>query len=122
MRLSHDLPCRLARLLLAITLALIWAGADRVHAQAPAASAASGPTTARQTPEQRAAAAQQLRNSLRAIEQADRDLPGDSFDVAAVVKSVGYDPAKLIEGVRDQTEWGPNRGSQRGEVGGLMDP
>src|SRR5688572_12873355 len=121
MRLSQDTPCRFARLLFTVIMAYAWAGgAHNAAAQAPDAAGGPAPAATR-TPEERAAAAQQLRNSLRAIEEADRDLPRDSFEVAAVVKSVGSDPAKLFEWVRDQTVWVPYRGSLRGDVGVLMD-
>ena len=119
MRLSHDLPCRFARLVFTFTVAYAWAGgADLTRGQVPAPATAQPPA---RTAEQRAAAAQQLRNSLRAIEAADRDMPRDTFEVAAVVKAVGNDPGKLFEWVRDNTTWVPYRGSLRGDVGVLMD-
>jgi hypothetical protein len=121
MCLSHDFPCRLVRLLFAITMGLIWAGgADPVRAQQAGATAAA-PADVTQTAEARAAAAEQFDRSVNAIADAARQAPRDRFDVQWVVNHVGADPVKLFEWVRDQTAWVPYRGVLRGEAGVLMD-
>ena len=58
---------------------------------------------------------------IRAIEAAERNLPRDTFDPAAVVRQVGREPEKLFEWVRDNTHWVPYAGCLRGPVGVLMD-
>jgi hypothetical protein len=54
-------------------------------------------------------------------ETADRSLARDSFDVAAVAKSIGPDSRRILEWVRDNTYLVPYRGVLRGPTGVLMD-
>ena len=56
-----------------------------------------------------------------AADEAVAALPHDTFDVAAVVRTVGADPVRLFEWVRDRTYWVPYHGTLRGPFGVLMD-
>ncbi len=49
------------------------------------------------------------------------DLPWAEFDPAALVESLGNDPQKLFEWVRDRTWWAPYRGLLRGAKGVMLD-
>jgi hypothetical protein len=62
-----------------------------------------------------------LTGSLRALEEADRDLSRDRWDAAYVASSVGSDPDRLFAWVRTHTIWVPYRGVLRGATGVLMD-
>ena len=66
-------------------------------------------------------AAQQLEQLFPALEAAAKEIPRDTFDMAAVVQKVGRDPVKLFEWVRDETYLVPYRGLLRGHTGVLMD-
>src|SRR5208282_5356496 len=55
------------------------------------------------------------------LEQAERRMPRDTFDMQAVIDKVGKDPQKLFEWVRDNTYFVPYRGLLRGDKGVLMD-
>ena len=55
------------------------------------------------------------------LEQAERQIPRDTFDLQAVIDKVGKDPQKLFEWVRDNTYFVPYRGLLRGDKGVLMD-
>lgn len=110
MHLSCDPICRLCRVVFCLTMALAWAGA-------PQASAA-------QNAAQRPAAdvrLTQVRNSLRALEDAVKELPRDSFEVGAVLQETGNDPDAMFQWVRDRTCWVPYHGLMREDVGALMD-
>ncbi len=65
--------------------------------------------------------AQQLDRLFPALEAAAKEIPRDTFDMAAVVQNVGHDPVKLFEWVRDETYLVPYRGLLRGPTGVLMD-
>jgi hypothetical protein len=97
-----------------LTMALAWAGAPQRWAAAQQVPAGR----ARPSPEVRLA---QVRNSLRAMEDGLRQLPRDTFDIQAVLKETGNDPAKIFQWVRDGTRWAPYRGLLREDVGVLMD-
>ena len=117
MGLSQDIPSRIFRLLFTVALVLAWCQGPSLRAQAPDAGA---------TPRDLAAAdvkalADGVERLFKAVEKADQALPRDSFDVAAVVASVGKEPQKLFEWVRDQTRWVPYRGALRGASGVLQD-
>jgi hypothetical protein len=62
-----------------------------------------------------------LNNSMRALEDGDREMPRDTWDPAYVVGMVGRDPLQLFRWVRDNTYWIPYHGVLRGPVGVLMD-
>ena len=113
MRLSSDLPSKTCRVLFAVLLVLVWVKLPAEAAQAadeqPAGAA------------DRKKAADTLERLFKALEAADRDGPRETFDAAAIVKTVGRDPAKLFEWVRDNTHWVPYRGALRGPAGVLMD-
>lgn len=55
------------------------------------------------------------------LQAAANDIPRDTFDPLAIVKSVGKDRSALLAWVRDQTYWVPYRGALRGPTGVLMD-
>ncbi|MBK5298401.1 MAG: hypothetical protein JJE40_14705 [Vicinamibacteria bacterium] len=62
-----------------------------------------------------------LTNSLRAIEDGERDMPRDRWDPAWVAARLGSDPARLFAWVQGNTFWIPYRGLLRGPIGVLMD-
>jgi hypothetical protein len=62
-----------------------------------------------------------LENSLRAIEDGERESARDRWDPAYVVDRIGRDPERLFAWVRTNTFWVPYRGLLRGPVGVLMD-
>jgi hypothetical protein len=62
-----------------------------------------------------------LENSLRAIEDGDREAPRDRWDPAYIVEQLGDRPEDLFAWVRDNTYWIPYRGVLRGPAGVLMD-
>lgn len=62
-----------------------------------------------------------LHNSLRAIEDGDRESPRDRWDPDYVVATVGRHPQQLADWVRAYTYWIPYRGELRGATGVLMD-
>src|SRR5437764_12381128 len=109
MRLAHDGPSRFARLIFTVCMAAAWSGA--LHF----ASAENAP------PVRRALALEEFNRGMRAIQDAERDAPRDTFDLSAIVTARGRDAARLFQWVRDQTVWVPYRGCLRGEVGVLMD-
>lgn len=64
---------------------------------------------------------EQVNIARQALESIDNEISGDTFDAGAVVRSVGRDPVRLFEWVRDNTYWVPYHGALRGPVGVLMD-
>ena len=68
-----------------------------------------------------AALSDALENSLRAVEDGERESPRDRWDPAYVVEQVGKDPQQLFDWVASNTFWIPYRGLLRGPVGVLMD-
>jgi hypothetical protein len=69
-------------------------------------------------PEERLAA---LQNSLRALEERERESPRDRWEPEYVVSVVGREPQRLLEWVRHNTVWVPYRGLLRGATGVLLD-
>jgi hypothetical protein len=113
------MPRARRRIALEVLLAIVggagvWLVASR--AQAPA-KVGMAPTSAR-APDERAAL---LENSLRALADAERDMPRDRWDPAWVVRQVGRHPDSLRRWVAERTAWVPYRGALRGGVGVLMD-
>src|SRR5687768_2154209 len=124
MRLSHDVPTRLCRVLFTVLMAVAWTRAPAAAAEPAAASSPGhdhGQPAEPLTPEQRKKAAATLDRALRLVDAMDREGPRDTFDVKAVVASAGRDPVKLFEWVRDRTHWVCYAGALRGPVGVLMD-
>ena len=106
---------------LTVALAMVVAGLPlRQRNDQPAPATASTPAAAKPqlSTEQRLA---QLDNSLRAIEDGDREAPRGRWDPEYVVQKIGRDPKVLFEWVRDNTFWIPYRGTLRGPIGVLMD-
>jgi hypothetical protein len=62
-----------------------------------------------------------LANSLRAVEDGERDAPRDRWDPAYVASKLGADSNRLFAWVRTNTFWVPYRGLLRGPAGVLMD-
>lgn len=62
-----------------------------------------------------------LDNSLRALADAERDMPRDRWDPTWVVGHVGRNADSLRDWVASRTSWVPYRGALRGPVGVLMD-
>ena len=62
-----------------------------------------------------------LANSLRAIEDGERDMPRDRWDPAYVAEALGPDPQQVFAWVQANTSWIPYKGLLRGPVGVLMD-
>src|SRR3954469_17843011 len=116
MGLSNDVPCRLARFTFTVLMGWAWSGGA-----SPARAQSIPANPRRHTPQERAEAAQKIEKSLKAIEDADRENPRESFDLQAVLQKTGPDPLKVFEWVRDQTVWVPYRGALRQEIGVLMD-
>ena len=120
MRLSQDVPSRVCRLLLTLTLLVAWCAGPTLWAQGADGPAAAG--GAREpTADDVKALADRVERLFDAVEKADQALPRESFDVSAVVAAAGNDPQKLFEWVRDQTHWVPYRGALRGAAGVLQD-
>lgn len=119
MRLSHDMPCRLCRLVFTIVVGLAWTGLGNRAIAETGPSADTGATDP--TPEQLRTAADKVEQTIHEFEAVDRELPRDSFDPLAIVNQVGRDPGKLAAWVREQTSWVAYRGILRGPVGVLMD-
>lgn len=65
--------------------------------------------------------AARMKAVLDEMERADRALPHDAFDPAAVITKTGKDRTAIFNWVRDQTAFVPYRGSLRGPVGVLFD-
>jgi transglutaminase-like putative cysteine protease len=68
--------------------------------------------------DQRRTRARGLFDAVRSI---NAQVPRDTFDVDAVVATVGRDPGTLHQWVRSHTRWVPYRGALRGAQGTLMD-
>jgi len=73
------------------------------------------------TPPPREQVAARLEKLFQALEEAERQIPRDTFDSGAIIEKVGPDPAKLFKWVRDETYLVPYRGLLRGDKGVLMD-
>ena len=65
--------------------------------------------------------ADRLEKLFQLLEEAERQIPRDTFDIKAIIQKVGTDPLKLFEWVRDETYLVPYRGVLRGDKGVLMD-
>lgn len=64
---------------------------------------------------------EQLDRAFAQLQQADEQIPADSYDPVAVVKAAGGRPDELFAWVRDNTRWVPYRGALRGATGTLVD-
>jgi hypothetical protein len=62
-----------------------------------------------------------LANSLKAIEDGERETPSDRWDPAFVAKALGSDPQRIFAWMQANTFWIPYRGLLRGAEGVLMD-
>lgn len=121
MHLWNHLGCRFFRTIFTILMAWIWTGgANHLNAQSaplPVEAAkpgvSSGPSPAETV--------DRLQRYFQAMEAVRRDIPRETFDIPAVVASVGNDPAGLLAWVRDHTAWVPYHGALRGPLGVLMD-
>src|SRR5687767_1593927 len=100
MRLSHDLPSRLARLTFTGLLAFAWCGAGGDPAFGQAAPGPRRPVAAEPNALPDAVKIRKLREHLESVgrvtEIVRRETPRDTFDPAAVVASVGREPAVLL--------------------------
>ena len=112
MRLSPDIPSRLARSVFAMLMALVWAGATQK------AGAADPPPATSADLAQLSAAIGKLLKQSEAIE---RQIPRETFDFNAVVNQAGRSPGDLFKWVRQNTIWVPYHGVLRGGSGVLMD-
>lgn len=65
--------------------------------------------------------ASQVKSSMQAIEDGDRDAPRDRWDPQYIVDTVGIEPDDLTRWVQNMVRWMPYRGSLRGAEGVLMD-
>lgn len=119
MRLSHERPAQIARLLFTVAMGIAWCGAPRL-ARAQQAGGAAAPQAGSEI-EQIRQMADALQSTARICAQIDRDLPREEFDPTAIVARVGRDPAALFAWVRDNTRYTPYRGVLRGAAGVLMD-
>lgn len=125
MGLSRDVPCRLARLTLTVSLVMCWTGIGQARAAQADPPPAAKPSPAAKGREPTAVDFKQSRERFSAVcdmlEAMRRDLPRETFDPQAVVARIGRDPAKLTEWVRSETQYLPYRGMLRGPVGVLQD-
>lgn len=104
MRLSMDWPSRLQRLVFSCLMVMVWTGlADSRRASAAPPATGRAPITA----EQRQVMATQFERGVRAMVDADRNGPRDTFDLAWVVQRLGPDPVRIFHWVRDRTLWVP---------------
>ena len=110
------LATSLAIVLAALPVASQWRNDPRAST---AAIGFSLPVTTPIVPS--AALSDALENSLRAVEDGERESPRDRWDPAYVVEQVGKDPQQLFDWVAGNTFWIPYRGLLRGPVGVLMD-
>jgi hypothetical protein len=62
-----------------------------------------------------------LTNSLKAIEDGERETPRDRWDPKYVLSALGSDPQRIFNWVQANTDWIPYRGLLRGSAGVLMD-
>jgi hypothetical protein len=118
MRLSKAPLARFNRLLLTLLLTLVWTG---VTGRTLLAANENAPVAGEPTPERVLQAADTLDRLYAVMEDALRRMPRVTFDVAAVARPIGNNPAKALEWVRDQTWWVPYRGCLRGSSGVLQD-
>lgn len=116
---ATDWSCRCARLLLTVLMALAWCGWPALAAAQTPVASATAPTGDRA--EDPAARVEQIQRCARALEALRNSIPRDTFDVSAIVKQTGNDPAALLAWVRKNTTWTPYFGCLRGPVGVLMD-
>ena len=107
MRLSKNTANRVIRPMVAMTMILSWVWTGVVGA------VPKPPPPSKQV--------QQVDALFATLDQAHKLLNRDTFDVAAVVQSVGKDPDRLFAWVRDRTSWVPYVGALRGPIGVLMD-
>jgi hypothetical protein len=121
MLLRRDPLSRLGRLILIVSLGFTWCLPPCVRMAFGQATQPSSEPDAWQDPQQRQRIAEQMERDFAALQQADQQIPRDTFDPAAIVKQVGRDPAKLAGWVRDNTFFVPYRGALRGASGVLMD-
>jgi len=85
---------------------------------------ASGENTGQKRPltqEERNQMADKLDCYFRVLEEAEKEIPRDTFDPQAVIDKVGKDPAALFKWVRDTTDFVPYKGVLRGPIGVLND-
>src|SRR5581483_8941313 len=111
LRLKNDMWSRGFRLTIAAYMGVAWSCV-------PAIANAQAVTTQTQRGVQ---AAVQLRNSMQAIEDGERDGPRDRWDPQYVVDQTGVDRNALVAWVRGNVTWVPYQGALRGAVGVLMD-
>ena len=118
MPFGNGLWVRAFRLMLTLSMAVIWYGAldggrsARVLAGAPAerhVGSAEPPTPG------------QLDRFFANLRVAQKQIARDGFDPQAVVEATGKDSVRLFEWVRDNTHWVPYHGALRGPAGMLMD-
>jgi hypothetical protein len=111
LRLKNDMWSRGFRLTIAAYMGIAWSGVPGIaNAQAVATQTQRG-----------VQAAVQLRNSMQAIEDGERDGPRDRWDPQYVVDQTGIDRNALVAWVRGNVAWVPYQGALRGVVGVLMD-
>src|SRR5688500_525086 len=65
--------------------------------------------------------AERLEAAFELLEGARREIPRDTFDVDAIINSVGSNPIRLFDWVRTHTYLVPYRGILRGHLGVMMD-
>lgn len=109
---------------IATSFAIVLAAMPRFSRSSGALASTAGTATPFGSSPPRRTAAEidaALANSLRAVEDGEREAPRDRWDPAYVAARVGPDPRRLFEWVRGSTFWIPYRGALRGAVGVLMD-
>ncbi|MCU1274881.1 MAG: hypothetical protein JWO48_2312 [Bryobacterales bacterium] len=106
---------KLPRSAVVASLVIALANPGGWYRSAIAADAAPSPATSS------AAAVARLTNLFNALQEAESEIPRDTFDPSAVLAKTGRNPARIFEWVRDQTFYVPYRGTLRGATGVLMD-
>ena len=121
MHQSTELRFRFFRLFLTVSMTWIWTGGvnlQKVRAADPTVNQNKPDDSATTDPKQ---SVDRVKRYFQSIEAVRRDIPHETFDLAAMAKSLGNDPAVAVAWVRDHTAWVPYRGALRGPLGVLMD-
>ena len=108
-----------ATILAALPVTAAWRGTTSSSSAGQTDAAAPAPALPPLVPSPALSAL--LENSLRAVEDGDREAPRDRWDPSYVVEHEGTEPQHLVEWVTQQTSWIPYRGELRGPTGVLMD-
>src|SRR5437879_4529426 len=101
MRITYDVPTRFARLMFTVLMVLAWSGGVRPGSSCAADGKADAQPGGASEPPAGAAsnsaeALERIGLGFRVIEAARRDVPRETFDIAAVAATVGKDPQAML--------------------------